>query len=129
MIDERESSTAAMADGCARTTGGIGAVAAMPGGDVMKLVAGLAWSSAACIPVWLPLVDHRPYGKGHGAFQDTSGGSGSFDALRLFVNGLFGSIARYCVRIDHVEGVPDGLARVITTTQVLRYGNPVVAQR
>jgi acetolactate synthase-1/2/3 large subunit len=42
---------------------------------------------------------------------DISGRSGTFDALRLF-----DSITRYCVRIDHVDDVPDGPAHAITAT-------------
>lgn len=116
VIAKHEFSAAAMADGCARTTGRLGVVAATSGGGAMNLVAGLAESYASRVPV-LALIGQPPTSmEGHGAFQDTSGRSGTIDALCLF-----GSITRYCARIDHVDDVPDELARAITAT---RSGGP-----
>ncbi|WP_378734850.1 thiamine pyrophosphate-binding protein [Nocardia brasiliensis] len=118
VIAKHEFSAATMADGYARSTGGIGVVAATSGGGAMNLVAGLAESFASRVPV-LALVGQPPTTlEGNGAFQDTSGRAGTIDAVRMF-----GEITRYCARVETGAEVPDQLARAVSAA---RHGGPAV---
>ena len=84
VVAKHEFSAVTMADGYARSTSGLGVVAATSGGGAMNLVAGLAESYTSRVPV-LALVGQPPTAlEGHGAFQDSSGRAGSIDAVRLF---------------------------------------------
>ncbi|WP_041561473.1 thiamine pyrophosphate-binding protein [Nocardia farcinica] len=117
VIAKHEFSAATMADGYARATG-FGVVAATSGGGAMNLVAGLAESFASRVPV-LALVGQPPTGlAGRGAFQDTSGAAGTIDAAVLF-----GSISRYCARVDSARELPVRLDRAVTAA---RQGGPAV---
>lgn len=117
VIAKHEFSAATMADGYARATG-FGVVAATSGGGAMNLVAGLAESFASRVPV-LALVGQPPTGlAGRGAFQDTSGAAGTIDAAVLF-----GSISRYCARVDSPRELPVRLDRAVTAA---RQGGPAV---
>ncbi|WP_280362212.1 thiamine pyrophosphate-binding protein [Nocardia wallacei] len=118
VVAKHEFSAATMADGYARSTGGLGVVCATSGGGAMNLVAGLAESFASRVPV-LALVGQPPTAlEGHGAFQDTSGLAGTFDAARLFEQ-----ISHYCARVDTVEALPWHLSRAVTAA---RRGGPAV---
>src|SRR5690349_16244403 len=84
VVAKHEFAAATMADGYARSTAGFGVVCATSGGGAMNLVAGLAESHASRIPV-LALVGQAPTDlEGEGAFQDSSGRAGTFDAAELF---------------------------------------------
>lgn len=118
VVAKHEFSAATMADGYARSTGGLGVVCATSGGGAMNLVAGLAESFASRVPV-LALIGQPPTTlEGRGAFQDTSGLAGTFDAARLFEQ-----IAHYCARVDTVEALPWHLNRAVTAA---RSGGPAV---
>ncbi|WP_280229700.1 thiamine pyrophosphate-binding protein [Nocardia cyriacigeorgica] len=118
VVAKHEFSAATMADGYARSTGGLGVVAATSGGGAMNLVAGLAESYASRVPV-LALIGQPPTTlEGHGAFQDSSGQAGAIDAVRLF-----STISRYCARVAHPAELPERLARAL---RAARRGGPSV---
>ncbi|BDU09223.1 thiamine pyrophosphate-binding protein [Nocardia cyriacigeorgica] len=118
VVAKHEFSAATMADGYARSTGGLGVVVATSGGGAMNLVAGLAESYASRVPV-LALIGQPPTMlEGHGAFQDSSGQAGAIDAVRLF-----SSISRYCARVAHPGELPERLARAL---RAARRGGPSV---
>ncbi|WP_405159977.1 thiamine pyrophosphate-binding protein [Nocardia sp. NBC_01499] len=118
VIAKHEFGAATMADGYARSTGGLGVVAATSGGGAMNLVAGLAESYASRVPV-LALVGQPPTSmEGNGAFQDTSGHAGTIDAARMF-----GAITRYCARVERAADLPDQVARAVGAA---RRGGPAV---
>ncbi|MFE9579361.1 thiamine pyrophosphate-binding protein [Nocardia sp. NPDC006044] len=118
VIAKHEFAAATMADGYARSTGGLGVVAATSGGGAMNLVAGLAESYASRVPV-LALVGQPPTTlEGKGAFQDTSGHAGTIDAVRVF-----GEITRYCARVERAADLPGQLARAVGAA---RRGGPAV---
>lgn len=118
VVAKHEFSAATMADGYARVTGGLGVVAATSGGGAMNLVAGLAESYASRVPV-LALVGQPPtVAAGRGAFQDTSGLAGTFDAARLFA-----PISRYCARVESPGDLPEQLAEAVAAA---RRGGPAV---
>ncbi|MFI5778236.1 thiamine pyrophosphate-binding protein [Nocardia sp. NPDC051570] len=118
IVAKHEFSAATMADGYARSTAGLGVVAATSGGGAMNLVAGLAESFTSRVPV-LALVGQAPTTmEGKGAFQDSSGLAGTFDAARLFEQ-----ISHYCARVHDAADLPDHLARAVHAT---RRGGPAV---
>ncbi|MGF6882083.1 acetolactate synthase-1/2/3 large subunit [Nocardia sp. GAS34] len=118
VVAKHEFSAATMADGYARVTGDLGVMAATSGGGAMNLVAGLAESFASRVPV-LALVGQAPTGAaGKGAFQDSSGLAGNFDAARLFA-----PITRYCARVESAGELPDLLHRAVIAA---RGGGPAV---
>ncbi|MFQ6393372.1 thiamine pyrophosphate-binding protein [Nocardia sp. KC 131] len=118
VVAKHEFSAATMADGYARSTGGLGVVCATSGGGAMNLVAGLAESFASRVPV-LALIGQPPTGlEGHGAFQDTSGHAGTIDAVRMF-----GEISQYCARVETGADLPEHLARAVAAA---RRGGPAV---
>ncbi|RDI46821.1 thiamine pyrophosphate-binding protein [Nocardia mexicana] len=118
VVAKHEFSAATMADGYARSTGRLGVVCATSGGGAMNLVAGLTESFASRVPV-LALVGQAPTTlEGRGAFQDSSGLAGTFDAARLFEQ-----ISRYCARVDAIEALPWHLARAVAAA---RRGGPAV---
>ncbi|WP_433757713.1 thiamine pyrophosphate-binding protein [Nocardia sp. CA-135398] len=118
IVAKHEFSAATMADGYARSTGGLGVVAATSGGGAMNLVAGLAESYASRVPV-LALVGQPPTAlEGNGAFQDSSGLAGTIDAARMF-----GAITQYCARVDSAADLPDKLSRAVDAA---RRGGPAV---
>ncbi|MGY4098283.1 thiamine pyrophosphate-binding protein [Nocardia sp. R16R-3T] len=118
IIAKHEFSAATMADGYARSTGGLGVVAATSGGGAMNLVAGLAESFASRVPV-LALVGQPPTAmEGNGAFQDSSGLAGTIDAARMF-----GEITQYCARVESAADLPDMLS---TAVDAARRGGPAV---
>lgn len=104
VVAKHEFSAATMADGCARSTAGLGVVMATSGGGAVNLVAGLAESFASRVPV-LAIVGQPPTVlEGKGAFQDSSGRAGAFDAVRLFA-----PITRYCARVESPADLPGRL--------------------
>jgi acetolactate synthase-1/2/3 large subunit len=108
VVAKHESAAATMADGCARTTGRLGVVAATSGGGAMNLLPGLAEAHASRVPV-LALVGQPPTGQqGRGAFQDTSGRGGSFDARAVFA-----PVARCCLRVDDPADAAEALEQAI----------------
>lgn len=108
IVAKHEFSAATMADGYARSTGGLGVVAATSGGGAMNLVAGLAESYASRVPV-LALVGQPPTAlEGNGAFQDSSGLAESLDATALF-----GAVSRYCARVTDPAELPAQLAAAV----------------
>ncbi|WP_405487028.1 thiamine pyrophosphate-binding protein [Nocardia sp. NBC_00511] len=109
VVAKHEFAAATMADGYARSTSGLGVVCATSGGGAMNLVAGLAESFASRVPV-LALIGQPPTVlEGKGAFQDTSGQAGSFDAVALFT-----PISRYCARVEAPADLPAHLTRAVT---------------
>ncbi|MET8877648.1 thiamine pyrophosphate-binding protein [Nocardia sp. NPDC004604] len=118
IVAKHEFSAATMADGYARSTGGLGVVAATSGGGAMNLVAGLAESYASRVPV-LALVGQPPTASaGRGAFQDTSGLAGTIDAARMFAE-----ITQFCARVETAADLPDMVARAVDGA---RRGGPAV---
>ncbi|MEV5648154.1 thiamine pyrophosphate-binding protein [Nocardia sp. NPDC052254] len=118
VVAKHEFAAATMADGYARSTSGIGVVCATSGGGAMNLVAGLAESHASRVPV-LALVGQAPTDQeGRGAFQDSSGRAGTFDAARLF-----DTISLYCARVRSPASLPEHLSRAVAAA---RAGGPAV---
>ncbi|AHH22232.1 thiamine pyrophosphate enzyme-like protein [Nocardia nova SH22a] len=118
VVAKHEFAAATMADGYARSTSGLGVVCATSGGGAMNLVAGLAESYASRVPV-LALVGQAPTDQeGRGAFQDSSGRAGTFDAAQLF-----DTISLYCARVRSAESLPGHLSRAIGAA---RAGGPAV---
>lgn len=118
VVAKHEFSAATMADGYARSTAGLGVVAATSGGGAMNLVAGLAESFTSRVPV-LALIGQPPTVlEGKGAFQDTSGRAGAFDAVRLFT-----PISHYCARVEAPADLPAHLTRAIIAA---RHGGPAI---
>lgn len=112
VVAKHEFSAVTMADGYARTTGRIGVVAATSGGGAMNLVPGLAEAHASRVPV-LALVGQPPTGQeGRGAFQDSSGKAGSFDAREVFA-----PVSRFCVRVDDADSLVQLLPRAVAAAQ------------
>ena len=112
VVAKHEFSAVTMADGYARTTRRLGVVAATSGGGSMNLVPGLAEAYASRVPV-LALVGQPPTGQeGHGAFQDSSGKAGSFDAREVFA-----PVSRFCARVDDAHSFTELLPRAIAAAQ------------
>ncbi|MFF5189372.1 thiamine pyrophosphate-binding protein [Streptomyces sp. NPDC000345] len=112
IVAKHEFSAVTMADGYARTTRRIGVVAATSGGGAMNLVPGLAEAHASRVPV-LALVGQPPTGQeGHGAFQDSSGKAGSFDAREVFA-----PVSRFCARVDDADSLAELLPRAVAAAQ------------
>ncbi|MFJ2666162.1 thiamine pyrophosphate-binding protein [Nocardia fluminea] len=118
IVAKHEFSAATMADGYARSTGGMGVVAATSGGGAVNLVAGLAESFTSRVPV-LALIGQPPTSlEGLGAFQDSSGMAESIDAAALFA-----TISRYCARVTDPAELPAQLDAAIAAA---RGGGPAV---
>ncbi|QLY30915.1 thiamine pyrophosphate-binding protein [Nocardia huaxiensis] len=118
VVAKHEFSAATMADGYARSTAGLGVVAATSGGGAMNLVAGLAESYTSRVPI-LALIGQPPTAlEGRGAFQDSSGRAGAIDAVRLF-----SPISQYCARVEHPSRLPAHLACAVAAAQ---RGGPAV---
>ncbi|GGN98404.1 thiamine pyrophosphate-binding protein [Nocardia rhizosphaerihabitans] len=118
IVAKHEFSAATMADGYARSTGGLGVVAATSGGGAMNLVAGLAESYTSRVPV-LALVGQPPTSlEGHGAFQDSSGLAESIDATALFT-----TVSRYCARVTDPAELREQFAAAVAAAQE---GGPAV---
>ncbi|WP_280338985.1 thiamine pyrophosphate-binding protein [Nocardia neocaledoniensis] len=118
VVAKHEFSAATMADGYARSTGGLGIVVATSGGGAMNLVAGLAESYTSRVPV-LALIGQPPTSlEGRGAFQDSSGLAESIDAAALFA-----TVSRYCARVDDPAELPGHLAAAVTAA---KGGGPAV---
>ncbi|APA95073.1 thiamine pyrophosphate-binding protein [Nocardia seriolae] len=118
VVAKHEFAAATMADGYARSTSGIGVVCATSGGGAVNLVAGLAEAFASRVPV-LALVGQPPTVlEGKGAFQDSSGQAGAFDAVALFT-----PISRYCARVEAPADLPAHLTHAVTAA---RRGGPAV---
>ncbi|WP_446223574.1 thiamine pyrophosphate-binding protein [Nocardia sp. IBHARD005] len=112
IVAKHEFSAATMADGYARSTGGMGVVAATSGGGAMNLVAGLAESFTSRVPV-LALVGQAPTNlEGIGAFQDSSGLAESIDAAALFA-----AVSRYCARVTDPAELPAQLEAAIAAAE------------
>ncbi|MFH8769708.1 thiamine pyrophosphate-binding protein [Streptomyces sp. NPDC017958] len=112
IVAKHEFSAVTMADGYARTTRRLGVVAATSGGGAMNLVPGLAEAYASRVPV-LALVGQPPTGQeGHGAFQDSSGKAGSFDAREVFA-----PVSRFCARVDDADSLTELLPRAVAAAQ------------
>ncbi|MFD8101838.1 thiamine pyrophosphate-binding protein [Nocardia fluminea] len=118
IVAKHEFSAATMADGYARSTGGMGVVAATSGGGAVNLVAGLAESFTSRVPV-LALIGQPPTSlEGLGAFQDSSGMAESIDAAALFA-----PISRYCARVTDPAELPAQLDAAIAAAHS---GGPAV---
>ncbi|MFI5683080.1 thiamine pyrophosphate-binding protein [Streptomyces sp. NPDC051636] len=112
IVAKHEFSAVTMADGYARTSGRLGVVAATSGGGAMNLVPGLAEAYASRVPV-LALVGQPPTGQeGHGAFQDSSGRAGSFDAREVFA-----PVSRFCARVEDPDALAELLPRAVAAAQ------------
>lgn len=95
VVAKHEFSAATMADGSARVTGRFGVVSTTSGGAAMNLVPGLAEAYASRVPM-LALVGQPPTAQeGRGAFQETSGLAGSFDAMAVL-----DPVSRFCARVE-----------------------------
>ncbi|MDR3662135.1 MAG: thiamine pyrophosphate-binding protein, partial [Mycobacterium sp.] len=118
ILAKHEFSAATMADGYSRAVSRVGVVAATSGGGSLNLVAGLGESLASRVPV-LALVGQAPTSMdGRGSFQDTSGQSGSLDALALF-----STVSVYCRRVTDPEDIVPALAEALTAAD---RGGPAV---
>lgn len=118
ILAKHEFSAAAMADGYARGTGGLGVVMATSGGGSLNLVPGLGESYASRVPV-LALVGQPPTVlDGHGSFQDTSGRNGALDAVDLF-----STVSLYCHRVSSPRDVVAALPAALAAA---RRGGPAV---
>ncbi|MEU6579752.1 thiamine pyrophosphate-binding protein [Nocardia sp. NPDC046763] len=118
VVAKHEFGAATMADGYARSTSGLGVVCATSGGGAVNLVAGLAESFASRVPV-LALIGQPPTVlEGRGAFQDTSGQAGAFDAVALYT-----PISHYCARVEAPADLPAHLAHAVSAA---RRGGPAV---
>ncbi|MXM64605.1 thiamine pyrophosphate-binding protein [Streptomyces sp. HUCO-GS316] len=112
IVAKHEFSAVTMADGYARTTRRLGVVAATSGGGAMNLLPGLAEAHASRVPV-LALVGQPPTGQeGLGAFQDSSGKAGSFDAREVFA-----PVSRFCARVDDADSLTQLLPRAVAAAQ------------
>ncbi|WP_082526935.1 thiamine pyrophosphate-binding protein [Kitasatospora sp. MBT63] len=112
VVAKHEFSAATMADGQARVTGRLGVVAVTSGGGAVNLVPGLAEAYASRVPM-LALVGQPPTGQeGFGAFQDSSGKAGSFDARALFT-----PVTRFCARVGDAASIPELLARAVAAAR------------
>jgi acetolactate synthase-1/2/3 large subunit len=121
VVAKHEFSAVTMADGCARATARLGVVAATSGGGAMNLVPGLAEAHASRIPL-LALVGQPPtHQEGRGAFQDSSGKAGSFDARDVFA-----PVSRFCARVTEPDAIAGLLARAITAAQTEPRGPAVL---
>ncbi|MER6473290.1 thiamine pyrophosphate-binding protein [Streptomyces collinus] len=121
VVAKHEFSAVTMADGYARTTGRVGVVAATSGGGAMNLVPGLAEAYASRVPV-LALVGQPPTGQeGQGAFQDSSGRAGSFDAREVFA-----PVSRFCARVDDPDSLAELLPRALAAAQAAPRGPAVL---
>ncbi|GGO90021.1 thiamine pyrophosphate-binding protein [Wenjunlia tyrosinilytica] len=112
VVAKHEFSAVTMADGYARSTGRLGVVVATSGGGAMNLVPGLAEAHASRVPV-LAVVGQPPTGQeGRGAFQDSSGKAGSFDAGEVF-----GPVSRFCARAEDAQSLVELLPRAIAAAR------------
>jgi acetolactate synthase-1/2/3 large subunit len=120
VVAKHEFAAACMAEGSHRATGGPAVVMTTSGAGAMNLVPGVSEAYAARVPL-LALVGQPPRPlEGRGAFQDSSGRSGSLDAVRLF-----SSISRFCARIDDPADAAEALAAAVDATRGPR-GGPAV---
>lgn len=120
VVAKHEFSAAAMADGYSRVTGRLAVAVSTSGAGAMNLVPGVAEAYASRVPL-LAIVGQPPRPlQGRGAFQDTSGLAGSFDAYHLF-----SSISRHCVRVDDPAEIGPALADALAATAALP-GGPAV---
>ncbi|WP_406835752.1 thiamine pyrophosphate-binding protein [Streptomyces sp. AHU1] len=121
VVAKHEFSAVTMADGYARTTRGLGVVAATSGGGAMNLVPGLAEAYASRVPL-LALVGQPPtVQEGHGAFQDTSGKGDSFDAGEVFA-----PISRFCARVEDADSLVELLPRAMAAARTEPRGPAVL---
>ncbi|MFJ3306268.1 thiamine pyrophosphate-binding protein [Streptomyces sp. NPDC086549] len=121
VVAKHEFSAVTMADGYARATARLGVVAATSGGGAMNLVPGLAEAHASRIPL-LALVGQPPTDlDGRGAFQDSSGRAGSFDALDVFA-----PVSRFCARVTVPGSIAGLLARAVSVAQTEPRGPAVL---
>ncbi|MGW2781596.1 thiamine pyrophosphate-binding protein [Streptomyces populi] len=121
VVAKHEFSAVTMADGYARTTRGLGVVAATSGGGAMNLVPGLAEAYASRVPL-LALVGQPPtVQEGHGAFQDTSGKGDSFDAGEVFA-----PISRFCARVEDADSLVELLPRAMAAARTEPQGPAVL---
>ncbi len=121
VVAKHEFSAATMADGYARATARLGVVAATSGGGAMNLVPGLAEAHASRIPV-LALVGQPPTAHdGRGAFQDSSGKAGTFDAQQVFA-----PVSRFCARVTEPQAIHEMLARAMTAARTHPRGPAVL---
>ncbi|CAA0123505.1 Acetolactate synthase isozyme 2 large subunit [BD1-7 clade bacterium] len=93
-----ESGAAFMADGYARTSGGLGVCCATSGGGMMNLAAGVAESQASGIPVLAIIGQVATEWEGAGGFQDSSGRGGSINGVELWR-----SMTQYAVRLQAAD--------------------------
>ncbi|EST37945.1 hypothetical protein N566_10135 [Streptomycetaceae bacterium MP113-05] len=120
VVAKHEFAAACMAEGNHRTGGGPGVVMTTSGAGAMNLVPGVSEAYAARVPL-IALVGQPPRAlDGRGAFQDSSGRSGALDAAELF-----GSISRFCARVDNPGDTDELLAAAVDATRGPR-GGPAV---
>lgn len=121
VVAKHEFSAACMAEGGRRSVGGLGVVMATSGAGAMNLVPGIAEAYAARVPL-LALVGQPPRElEGRGAFQDSSGLGGAFDAVELFR-----PISRFCARVDDPGRTGELLAEAVEAARGPRGGPSVL---
>ncbi|MFI8091881.1 thiamine pyrophosphate-binding protein [Streptomyces sp. NPDC086080] len=121
VVAKHEFSAVTMAEGYHRTSGKPGVVMATSGAGAMNLVPGLAEAHAARIPL-LALIGQPPRPlEGHGAFQDSSGLAGAFDAVELFR-----TVSRFCARVDDPSDLGKLLTEAVAATRAPRRGPAVL---
>jgi len=110
VLAKHEEAAAFMADGYTRTTNNLGVVMATSGGGALNTIPGLGESFTSHSPI-LAIIGQPPLVlEGDGAFQDTSGLSGSING-----NQLFGAVAsKYFKRINSSDNFQRFLFEAIT---------------
>jgi acetolactate synthase-1/2/3 large subunit len=108
VLNKHEHAAGTAADAYARLTGGVGVVLVTSGGGAMNLVHALAEAYASRVPL-LAIVGEPPTElQGAGAFQDTSGKSGSVDAAAVFRG-----VTQFCARVEQAADAPGLLATAL----------------
>ncbi|MEU0132171.1 thiamine pyrophosphate-binding protein [Streptomyces sp. NPDC006289] len=112
VVAKHEFSAVTMAEGYHRTTGRLAVAMATSGAGAMNMVPGIAEAHAARLPL-LALIGQPPRAlEGRGAFQDSSGRAGAFDAV-----GLFRNISRFCARVDDPADLGKLLTEAVAATR------------
>ncbi|MDQ1025117.1 thiamine pyrophosphate-dependent acetolactate synthase large subunit-like protein [Streptomyces umbrinus] len=100
VVAKHEFSAVTMAEGYHRTSGIPGVVMATSGADAMNLVPGSCRGPRRPHPAACPDQSAAPGLEGRGAFQDSSGRVGAFDAVELFR-----PISSFCARADDPQDI------------------------
>lgn len=118
VVAKHEFSAAAMADGYARVSAGLGVVVATSGGGCLNLIPGLGEAFASRVPVLALIGQPSSELSGSGVFQDGSGHSGS-----LNIEAVFRPVSVFCQSIINPAEVLEVLQEAIAAA---RRGGPAV---